>query len=170
MDARFEAARAALTQWLDGRSPRERALLAAGGAAMLAALVYNVLWEPAYTGRTRIAASLPALRGQVAGADAQLAEARRLRPAAAIRAPTGAALRDALAAALAQSGIAKAQVAVLGEGIQVDAKGVPFAAWMDWLDRMRQTHHVRVVSAHASADGKPGVTTVSAMLQPQTVP
>ncbi|WP_342705114.1 type II secretion system protein M [Burkholderia arboris] len=169
MDARFHAARAALTQWFDGRAPRERALLASGGAVLLAALVYNVMWEPAYTGRARIAANLPALQSQVAEAGGQLAEARRLRAAAAIRPPAGAALREALAASLAQSGIAKAQVAVLGEGIQVDAKGVSFAAWMDWLDRMRRTHHVRVVSGHASADGKPGVTTVSVLLQPQTV-
>ncbi|ALX15549.1 hypothetical protein P350_29325 [Burkholderia cepacia JBK9] len=169
MDARFHAARAALTQWFDGRAPRERALLASGGAVLLAALVYNVMWEPAYTGRAHIAANLPALQSQVAEAGGQLAEARRLRAAAAIRPPAGAALRDALAASLAQAGIAKAQVAVLGEGIQVDAKGVSFAAWMDWLDRMRRTHHVRIVSGHASADGKPGVTTVSVLLQPQTV-
>ncbi|MEK2603858.1 type II secretion system protein M [Burkholderia arboris] len=169
MDARFHAARAALTQWFDGRAPRERALLASGGAVLLAALVYNVMWEPAYTGRARIAANLPALQSQVAEAGGQLAEARRLRAAAAIRPPAGAALREALAASLAQSGIAKAQVAVLGEGIQVDAKGVSFAAWMDWLDRMRRTHHVRIVSGHASADGKPGVTTVSVLLRPQTV-
>jgi general secretion pathway protein M len=168
VDARLHAARAALTQWLDGRSPRECALLAAGGAVLFAALVYNVMWEPAYTGRARIAANLPALQQQVAEAGGQLAQARRLRAAAAMRPPTGAALRDALAASLAQAGIAKAQVAVLGEGIQVDAKGISFAAWMDWLDRMRSTHHVRIVSAHASADGKPGVTTVSALLQPQT--
>ncbi|KER73623.1 type II secretion system protein GspM [Burkholderia aenigmatica] len=168
MDARLRAAHAALTQWLDGRSPRERTLLAAGGAVLFAALVYHVMWEPAYTGRARIAANLPALQRQVAEAGGQLAEARRLRAAAAIRPPAGAALQDALAASLAQSGIAKAQVAVLGEGIQVDAKGISFAAWMDWLDRMRDTHHVRVVSAHASADGKPGVTTVSALLQPPT--
>ena len=58
---------------------------------------------------------------------------------------------------------------MLGEGIQVDAKGISFAAWMDWLDRTRRTHHVRVVSAHASADGKPGVTSVSVLLQPQAV-
>ncbi|MBA5735575.1 type II secretion system protein GspM, partial [Escherichia coli] len=70
-------------------------------------------WEPAYTGRARIAANLPALQSQVAEAGGQLAEARRLHAAAAIRPPAGAALRDALAASLAQAGIAKAQVAVL---------------------------------------------------------
>ncbi len=59
-----------------------------------------------------------------------------------------------------------AQVSVQGEGMQVDAKGVPFAAWMDWLDRMRRDHRVRVTSA----DGKPGVTTVSVMRQPQPGP
>ncbi len=78
-----------------------------------------------------------------------------------------------LAASLAQAGAAKAQVSVQGEGMQVDAKGVPFAAWMDWLDRMRRDHRVhsdnrvRVTSAYAGAGGEPGMTTVSALLQPQ---
>ncbi|WGS45961.1 type II secretion system protein M [Burkholderia sp. JSH-S8] len=84
-----------------------------------------------------------------------------------------------LAASLAQAGAAKAQVSVQGEGMQVDAKGVPLGAWMDWLDRMRRDHRVhsdnrmrrdnrvRVTSAYAGADGEPGMTTVSALLQPQ---
>ncbi|TCW78067.1 general secretion pathway protein GspM [Burkholderia sp. SRS-46] len=170
MDARFRATRAALTAWLDGRSPRERVLLAAVGTLAGVALVYDLLWEPAYAGRARIAAALPSLQAQVAEADTQRAEARRLRAAAAIRPPAGAALRDVLAASLAQAGIAKAQVSMQGEGLQVDAKGVPFATWMDWLDRMRRDHYVRVTSAHASADGKPGMTSVSATLQPQPGP
>ncbi|WP_175853104.1 type II secretion system protein GspM [Burkholderia anthina] len=170
MDPRFRAARTALTAWLDARAPRERRLLAAGGALALAAFGYTVLWEPAQTSRARIAARLPELRMQLADVEAQLGDVRRLRAAAAIRAPAGAALRDALAASLASAGIAGARVAVLGGGIQVEAKGVPFAAWMDWLERARREQRVRVTAAHAGNDGKSGIATVSATLQPADAP
>jgi len=61
MDYRFGTARLALKSWFDERAPRERWLLAGGGGVMLAALVYSTLWAPAFDGRERIAARLPAL-------------------------------------------------------------------------------------------------------------
>ncbi|MBN3793215.1 type II secretion system protein GspM, partial [Burkholderia sp. Ac-20353] len=76
----------------------------------------------------------------------------------------------ALAASLAEAGIAGARVVVLGNGIQVDIKGVPFAAWTDWLERARREQRVRIAAARASADGKPGIATVSATLQPAAEP
>lgn len=167
MDYRFRAARSALTAWLEERAPRERWLLMAGGALAFAAIVYNLLWEPAYDGRAKIAASLPLLETQLADMRPQLDDARRLKVAAAVRAPTGAGLRDALAASLAQLGFVNAQLTLVGTAVQVDAKGVPFAAWMAWLDQMRREQRVRVMNLHAAAEGKPGMTTVSATLQAQ---
>lgn len=167
MDYRFRAARAALSAWLDERAPRERRLLLAGGALTGTALVYSLLWQPAYDGRVKLAASLPSLETQLAQMRAQLDETHRLKPAAAVRPPTGGGLRDALAASLAQQGIADARLALAGNAVQIDAKGVPFAAWMAWLDQIRREMHVRVTNAHAVADGKPGLTTVSATLDAQ---
>ncbi|WP_233834855.1 type II secretion system protein GspM [Paraburkholderia sp. ZP32-5] len=165
MDYRLGTARLALKTWFDERAPRERWLLAGGGGVMFAALVYSVLWAPAFDGRERIAARLPALEQGIADAQLQLEEARRLRAAAAVRAPAGTALREALAASLAQAGIEHAQLSVVGRGIQIDAKDAPFGVWMTWLDTVRRDDHVRVVNAHASAAAKPGVATVSATLE-----
>jgi general secretion pathway protein M len=167
MDYRFSTAWLALTTWVDERAPRERWLLGGGGGVMLAALVYSLLWAPAFEGRERIAAGLPALEQDVADAQVQLEEARKLRASAAVRAPAGAALREALAASLAQAGIEHAQLSTVGHGIQIDAKDAPFGVWMAWLDTVRREDHVRVVNAHASAAAKSGVATVSVTLEPQ---
>ncbi|WP_114814328.1 type II secretion system protein GspM [Paraburkholderia kururiensis] len=164
--AQFHHARAALTEWFEARAPRERVLLVAGGAVLLVAFVYAVLWEPAYEGRARVAASLPLLDAQLADVRAQMDEARRLRAAAAVSAPQGNALREALAASLAQAGMGEARVVATGGSVQIDAKAVPFAAWMAWLDQVRREQHVRVVNAHANADARAGLATVSATLQP----
>ena len=64
----------------------------------------------------------------------------------------------------------RAQLRRVGNGVQVGVKSVPFAAWMGWLDRARREQRVRVAAASASSDGKPGVATVSATLQPSSEP
>lgn len=166
MDSQVRAIRAALTQWFEERAPREKKLLAAVAVVLALALVYDMLWEPAYSGRARIAASLPQLEAQLADVRMQVDEARRLRAAAAVRPPAGLALRDALAASLMQAGVAKAQLTVIGKGVQVDAKAVPFSAWMTWLDQVSRENRVRVINARASAEEKQGQATVSATLQP----
>lgn len=166
MGTQLHAIRASVSAWLEGRAPRERVLLLVGSAVALAALLYSVLWEPAYSGRAQVVASLPALATQLAQARVGLAEARRLRVAVAAPVARGVALRDALAASLSQAGIADAHVALVGAGVEVEAKAVPFAAWMTWLDAVRRAQRVRVVDAHASADARPGLATVSAALQP----
>ncbi|MBC8750755.1 MULTISPECIES: type II secretion system protein GspM [Paraburkholderia] len=166
MDGQIRAVRAALTEWFEVRAPREKKLLLVGGVLVALALVYNVLWEPAYDGRAQIVAKLPLLEAQLADVQLQIDEARRLKAAAAVRPPAGIALREALGASLAQAGVAKAQLTVLGKGVQVDAKAVSFAVWMAWLDQVRREQHVRVINAHASAEAKQGQATVSATLQP----
>lgn len=166
MDGQIRAVRAALTQWFEARAPREKKLLVAGGVFVALALVYNVLWEPAYDGRAQIAAKLPQIEAQLADVQMQVDEARRLKAAAAVRPPAGIALREALSESLTQAGIVKAQLTMLGKGVQIDAKAVPFAAWIAWLDQVRRDQHVRVINAHASAELKQGQATVSATLQP----
>jgi len=166
MDAQARAIWAALTQWFAARASREKRLLQLGGALAVAVLIYTVLWQPAWDGRARLTASLPLLQVQLAEVWQQADEARRLKAAAAVRAPTGMGLRDALAASLTQAGIATAHFTVLGKGVQVEAKDVPFGVWMTWLDQVRRTDRVRVVDAHASGEAQVGHASVSATLQP----
>ena len=166
MDTQIRAIKAALTEWFEARAPREKLLIGVGGLLLMLALIYTMLWAPAWDGRARITADLPELETQLADVQLQADEARRLKGAAAIHPPSGLALRDALAASLAQAGISDPQLSVLGKGVQVDAKNAPFSAWMTWLNDVRQADHLRVVNAHAAGDVQPGRATVSATLQP----
>jgi general secretion pathway protein M len=166
MDNQVRAVKAALTEWFEAREPREKRLIGAGGALLAAALIYNALWSPAWDGRAKITAELPELEAQLADVRSQAEEAHRLKGAVAVGAPSGLALRDALAASLAQAGIPDPQLTVQGKGVQVDAKNAPFGAWMAWLDDVRHANHLRVVSAHAAGMVQAGHATVSATLQP----
>jgi len=166
MAAQIRAITASMTEWFEARAPREKQLLIVGGALAVVAIVYNLLWAPAWDGCIQIKASLPLLEVQLADIQMQVDQVRRLKGAAAVRAPSGIALRDALAASLVQAGIPEPQVTTLGKGVQVDAKNAPFGAWMTWLDSVRRDDHVRVVNAHVSADANVGQATVSATLQP----
>jgi general secretion pathway protein M len=166
MDTQARAIKAALTEWFEARVPREKQLLIVGGTLVVLALIYNVLWAPAWDGCAQIKANLPLLEAQLAEVQMQVDEAHRLKGMAAIRAPAGVALRDALSTSLTQAGIPQPQFTSLGKGVQVDAKNVPFGTWMTWLDEVRRTDHVRVVNAHATREAQEGFATVSATLQP----
>lgn len=170
MAAQIRAITASVTEWFEARAPREKQLLVAGGALAVVAIMYNLSWAPAWNGCIQIKASLPLLEVQLADMQMQVDQVRRLKGAAALRAPSGIALRDALAASLVQAGIPEPQVTTLGKGVQVDAKNAPFGVWMTWLDSVRRDDHVRVVNAHVSADAKVGQATVSATLQPASEP
>jgi general secretion pathway protein M len=166
MEAQIRAIKAALTEWFEARAPREKRLLLVGGALVTWALLYSLLWAPAWDGCDRIRTSLPGLQAEVVQMQAQLDEARLLKGAAAIRAPQGLALRDVIAASLAQAGLPAPQISVLGKGVQVEAKNVPFGVWMAWLDDVQRTDHVRVVNAHATGEAQPGHASVSVTVQP----
>jgi general secretion pathway protein M len=166
MDTQARAIKAALTEWFEARAPREKQLLIGGGTLLVLALIYNVLWAPAWDGCTQIKAGLPLLETQLAEVQMQVDQAHQLKGMAAIRAPAGIALRDALNTSLTQAGIPQPEFTSLGKGVQVDAKNVPFTVWMTWLDEVRRTDHVRVVNAHATREAQEGFATVSVTLQP----
>lgn len=170
MGNQIRAIHSALTEWVEARAPREKRLLGAGGALLAVALIYSVLWAPAWNECERIQASLPLLQAQVAQVQAQLEEVRHVKGDAAPQAPQGPALRDALAESIAQAGIPTPQFTVVGQGVQVDAKNVSFAAWMSWLDEIRRTDRARVVSAHATGELQAGHATVSVTVQPASAP
>ncbi|MFL9864915.1 type II secretion system protein GspM [Paraburkholderia fungorum] len=166
MDAKAVAIRHALTQWWEARATREKQLLGAGALLAGVAVIYGVLWSPAFDGSKRMLASLPGLETEVAEVGIQADEARRLRAAASIAAPSGAALRDALSASLDTAAFGQVQLAVLDKAVQIDAKDVPFGAWIAWLDEARKRFHVRVASARVTGNDKPGHAAVSVTLQP----
>jgi general secretion pathway protein M len=157
-----------LAQFWGARTSREKMLLGWGGAVLAAAFAYSVLWSPAQEGSARLAQALPAMRGELAQMTAQGNEARTLAAAAQGVAPTGAALRDALTASLADHGLPAAQVQIVGEGVQIQMKNASFPLWTQWLDDARRQFKVQVGEAHVSALKDDGQVDLTAVMQPST--
>lgn len=150
----------------DGRTQREKTLLMWGGLVAGLAIVYLLLWAPAYDGRARLRESLPAMQRQLAQMTAQANEARSLAGSAQGVTPTGGALKDALSKSLADNGMQAAQVQVIGAAVQIQMKNASFPLWTMWLDDVRKQFKVQVAEAHIQALKPDGQVDLTASLQP----
>jgi len=152
----------------DARTAREKTLLTWGAVAIGVVFAWSVLWAPAQEGRSHLRETLPAMQRQLAQMTAQANEARALSAATQGVAPTGGALKDALAASLTEHGLTATQVQVLGNAVQIEMKNVSFPSWTAWLDDARRQFKVQVVESHMSALKTDGQVDLTASLQPST--
>ncbi|WP_114813941.1 type II secretion system protein M [Paraburkholderia kururiensis] len=159
----------AWARFWETRTAREKQLITWGGAVLAVVIGWSVLWSPAQEGRAQLRETLPAMQRQLAQMTAQANEARTLSAAAQGVAPTGAALRDALAASLNDHGLPPAQVQVMGNAVQVQMKNASFPAWVAWLDDARKQFKVQVSEAHVTALKADGQVDLTASLQPPAV-
>ncbi|MGV2288423.1 type II secretion system protein M [Trinickia sp. YCB016] len=153
------------TFW-DARNAREKTLITWGGAVLAVALAYSVLWAPAQAGRAHLRETLPEMQRKVAAMTAQADEARALAVAAQGVAPTGGALKSALAASLTDHGLNATQVEMAGNAVQVQLKNASFPTWTMWLDDVRKQYKVQVLEAHITALKADGQVDLTASLQP----
>jgi general secretion pathway protein M len=156
----------ALSDFWGERSSREKKMISIGGAVLALVVLYSIALDPALTGRAKLREELPAMQRRLAQMTAEANEAHSLSAIAQGVTPTGNALKDALAASLAQRGLAATQVNVAGPNIQLQLKKVEFGAWIAWLDDARRQFKVKVSEAHVSALKDDGQVDINATLQP----
>ena len=149
------------------RVPRERAILLAGGAALLAVIVFLLLIEPAYTGIGRLQRSLPQQRAGAAELDALLSEVKSMRARPQVAAVSAADVRAAVDASLARAGIKAARIVPLSDGdLQLTFSDVPFASWAPWLAGIERELGARATSVTVTArDKTPGNVDVELALR-----
>lgn len=124
----------ALKQFWSERAPRERSILLAGGALLLAVLVYLIAIEPAWTGIARLERSLPQQRANAAELEALLAEVKATRSRPAVATMSAADARSALESSLARAGLKAARIVPLSDGdVQLTFSDVPVSKWAPWL-------------------------------------
>lgn len=153
-----------LQKWR-GLARRERRMVAGGLTVIVLALIYLLLVEPATVGRSEISAELPGLRAQVSRMELLSGEVRRLASAPVV-ADSSSQLRERIEQSAVSAGLgAMAQVGLVGERIEVKAKGVPFATLVDWLDSVLRETRVRVVDANVARDLQPGLVTAKVVLE-----
>ena len=152
-----------LIQWWRGLARRERRMVTAAIAVVLAAAGYLLLFEPAWRGGRAIEAELPALRRQAARMEAMAGEARRLSSTPPQQAGLPA-LRRQLESSVEAAGLKSylTQVQVNGELIEMKFAGVPYERWLAWVDPALREARLRVVDASVQREATSG--TVSARL------
>lgn len=137
--------RSTATFWSQ-RNKRERRMLSAAIAVVLAALVYLLLIDPALGGRERLEKLLPVKRQQAAELQAMAKEAAALSDSPTVAATTPL-TRDSLQASLSRRGLTAQTVTLNGDLARVELASASFASLIEWLDDMQQTARASVTDA-----------------------
>lgn len=149
--------------WND-RSTRERGILLAAGALILAAALYALLWEPGLAARKSLSAALPRLRAQVDDMRRQQREVLALRKQVGAE-PRRGDLKALLQASAARTAFAQAveRAESLSSGMVLMRSGpVSFDTWLQWVESLQRDLGVRLDSCRISALEQPGMVRVEA--------
>jgi len=158
--------RAAAATWWGARNEQEQRMLSIGGIVVALGLVWGVLVEPALTGRARLQKELPQLNQQVAELQALSGEAAQLAAQPPVQAQPLS--KDGVAARLQAAGLTTQNLAVTGDYIKVEFKGVPFAGLVTWLDAMRREQRVTVQEGSVTQQGPAGQVDASLTLRQES--
>lgn len=155
-----------LVQFWSERAPREKALLAGGGAIAAIAVLYLLAIEPAATGIARLERGLPAMRAQAARMEALLGEVKTLKSRAPVATVSTTEARVALEKSLAAAGLKASRMVPLADGdLQLTFANVPYATWAAWLARTERELGARATSVTATATATPGSANVELSLR-----
>lgn len=148
------AYRASAAAWWSARTEQEQRMLTIGGAVVALGLVWGVLIDPALTGRDKLQQELPQLNQQVGELQALAGEAAQLAANPPVQPQP--LTKDGVTARLQASGLTPQNLAVTGDYIKVEFKGVPFAGLVTWLDAMRREQRVAVQEGQVTQQGAAG--------------
>ena len=146
--------RANAAAWWSARTEQEQRMLSIGGAVVAAGLVWSIFIDPALSGRAKALQELPQLNQQVAELQALAGEASQLAAQPPVQPQPLS--KDGVAARLQSAGLATQNLAVTGDYIKVEFKGVPFAGLVTWLDAMRREQRVSVQEGRVTQQGAAG--------------
>ena len=139
--------------WWAARPARERAILAGGGAALVAVLLFALAWLPMERTRTRLAAELPALRASLAEMRAQAEEVKALR---ALPARKAGAASQPLSTLVASGSLAQelpgARLSVLGaKRLRLAVDDASWTRLVEWIAGAGAAHGLSVEEATVDA-------------------
>jgi len=147
----------AAARWLDGLEPRDRAIVIALAMALVATLLYLVVWQPIHAWSN---AQAERYERQVALLDwmrANEAAARAAGREDTSASGAGGSLLTLVANTAASTGIQLTRYQPdAGGGVSVVLQGQDFNAMLQWLAAMQAQRQVRVRQMSVDAHGDPG--------------
>ncbi len=163
--SRVSSALQPVRDYWSSRAPREQRMLSWLGLAVLLALIYLLLIDPALTGRAQLRKSLPGLRNQVSQVQGMARELASAKPAGAT-APQPA-TRESVEASLARAGLKAQSVTVAAETIRVQLNAVSFAATSAWLEQVAKALGISVAEASIVAQAQADIVNATLTLRQQ---
>jgi general secretion pathway protein M len=154
----------AATFWNE-RNKREQNMLAIGIAAVVLALIYMVLLDPAMSGRKDLQKKLPALRQQSAEVQSLAREVQATGQKSV--APPPALTRESVESSLTSKGLKPQNLAVTGELVKAQLNGASFSAITDWLTDVHRTMRLTVLDANIEAQQQVDVVNANLTLRQQ---
>jgi general secretion pathway protein M len=155
--------RLAATAFWEARTEQERKLLTVGGAVVVLALIYAVLFAPAYDGRARLRTELPVLRQEAAEIQGLAREAQQLKGRSGVQVPPM--TRTSLTTSLSARSLTAQSVSMTGEYAKLAFKEVQFAGLVTWLDAIRAENRIAVQDAIITPLAAPGVVDATITLR-----
>ena len=153
-----------MKDWFELLQPRERVVIALGGAIAVLILVWSFAWIPLRSANLNLDAALTEKYGL-------LVDASRLQPSGASPGPS-ATSAESLVLIVDQTHRAHGLGGTLsrnqpdGEnGIRVAFQRVPFDQLVSWLGALRQGHGIVVVTANLDGAQQPGLVNASLILR-----
>jgi len=139
----------ALSSFWEQRDQRERLILSVGIAAIVLALLYLLLIEPAISGRERLEKNLPVLRQQAATFQAQAREAATLAGKGTANVPP--ITREGIESSLSRRGLRAQNLSVTPDLIRLQLPSASFSEMISWLNEMQKASRISVVEASVTA-------------------
>lgn len=147
------------------RDARERRLLSMAAAAIMLALIYLVLLNPALSGRAKLQEKIPQLRQQVA--EMALLSTQQAQLAASLSDQVAPVSREQIDASLSSRGVKTQALAVSDDIVRLQIQSVNYGSLMEWLVEMQKAARLTVEEARVTALPESGQVSVSLTLKQQ---
>lgn len=147
------------------RDARERRMLTAGAAVVAVALVYGVLFSPAWSGRASLQKSIPLLRQQVAQMDVLSKQSAQLNGALSeVIVPVS---RESIDTSLTRRSVKSQVLVVTDDVVRLQLESIAYSSLMEWLLEVQKTMRLTVEEARVTGLAESGMVSVTLTLKQQ---
>lgn len=148
----------------DKLSATEQKTVTRGAWVLVPLLVYGLLWQPAHDALPRLQATLPQLRAQADQMQSLAEQAQSLRQQAQLAVLDSDALKTAVEKSAKLANLPLVVVPGERNSVRISADNVEFARWLQWLQTLEASQHLRILSAMLVASPEAGMVKVQATL------